>query len=77
MSLLYVIEKFCDFFTLRPSGLITTLTYILMDNFCPCFRLNRSFVLYVVTNFSARGLYLINYIILIVDIFNMFIQIVS
>ena len=34
MSLLYVIEKFCDFFTLRPSDLITTLTYILMDNFC-------------------------------------------
>ena len=22
--------------TLRPSGLITTLTYVLMDNFCPC-----------------------------------------
>jgi hypothetical protein len=30
-------EKFCDFFTLRPSDLITTLTYVLMDNFCPCF----------------------------------------
>ena len=24
------------FFTLRPSHLITTLTYVLMDNFCPC-----------------------------------------
>ena len=24
------------FFTLRPSDLITTLTYVLMDNFCPC-----------------------------------------
>ena len=24
-------------FTLRPSDLITTLTYVLMDNFCPCF----------------------------------------
>ena len=30
-------EKFCDFFTLRPSDLITTLTYVLKDNFCPCF----------------------------------------
>ena len=27
---------FCDFFTLRPSDLITTLTYFLMDNICPC-----------------------------------------
>ena len=25
------------FFTLRPSDLITTLTYVLKDNFCPCF----------------------------------------
>ena len=32
----YVMEKFCDLFTLRPSDLITTLTYVLMDNFCPC-----------------------------------------
>ena len=29
-------EKFWDFFTLRPSDLITTLTYVLKDNFCPC-----------------------------------------
>ena len=33
----YVMEKFCDLFILRPSDLITTLTYVLMDNFCPCF----------------------------------------
>ena len=33
----YIIEKFCDFFTLRHSDQNTTLTYILMDNFCPCF----------------------------------------
>ena len=26
---LFVMEKFCDFFTFRPSD-------ILMDNFCPC-----------------------------------------
>ena len=33
----YDMEKFCDFFTLRPSYLITFLIYVLMDNFCPCF----------------------------------------
>ena len=33
----YIIMKFCDFFTLRPFDLITTLTYVLMDNCCPCF----------------------------------------
>ena len=25
------------FFTFRPSDLITTLNFVLMDNFCPCF----------------------------------------
>ena len=30
-------EKICDLFTFRPSDLITTLTYVLMDNFCHCF----------------------------------------
>ena len=34
---LYVMEKFCDIFTLRPSDLITTLTYVLMFKYCPCF----------------------------------------
>ena len=34
---IYVMEKFSDFFTLWPSDLITTLTYVLMNNFCPCF----------------------------------------
>ena len=28
------------FFTFRPSDLFTTLTYVLMDNFCPCFLFN-------------------------------------
>ena len=32
----YVIEKFCDFFTLTSSDLIKTLNNVLMDNFCPC-----------------------------------------
>ena len=29
----YVMEKFCDFFTLRPFDLIITLTYVLMETF--------------------------------------------
>ena len=33
----YAIEQYCDFFTLRPSDLNKTWTYVLMDNFCPCF----------------------------------------
>ena len=32
----YFIEKFSDYFTLRPSNLNITLTYVIMDNFCPC-----------------------------------------
>ena len=30
-------DKFWDSFTFRPSDLNTTLTYVLMDKFCPCF----------------------------------------
>ena len=30
-------EKFWDFFTLRPIDLISILIYVLMDNFCPVF----------------------------------------
>ena len=33
----YAIEKFFDFFTLRPSDPITTFIYALMYNFCPYF----------------------------------------
>ena len=29
----YVMEKFCDFLTLRTYDLITTLTYVLMETF--------------------------------------------
>ena len=36
ISLLCYGEVLC-FFTLRPSDLISTLTYVLLDNFCPCF----------------------------------------
>ena len=39
----YVMENFCNLFTLRPSDLNTTLTYFLMDNFCPCL-----FIIYLV-----------------------------
>ena len=31
----YLLQRLCDFFTLRPSDLFTILTNILMDNFCP------------------------------------------
>ena len=34
----YVMEKFCDFFTLRPSDLNTTFICILMDNYCFCYK---------------------------------------
>ena len=37
----YVIERLRDFFTFRFSDLITTLTYILMDNFCLFFLVHR------------------------------------
>ena len=33
----YFMEKFCYFFTVRPSELITTLTNILIDNFYTLF----------------------------------------
>ena len=29
----YVMEKFCDYFTLRPNDLNIILTYVLLDNF--------------------------------------------
>ena len=37
----YIMEKFCDLIT---SDLITTLTYVLMEYFCPCFNLGRYWV---------------------------------
>ena len=35
----YIMKRFRDFLKFRPSGLITTLTYVLMDNFGHCFYL--------------------------------------
>ena len=35
--LFYVMEEFVISFTVRPSDLNTTLTYLIMDNFCLCF----------------------------------------
>ena len=32
-----LLRSFVIFFTLRPFDLNTALTYLLMDNFCPCF----------------------------------------
>ena len=43
----YVMEKFCDFFTLRPSDLFITLTYVLMDNFCPYFLYQKNLQKYI------------------------------
>ena len=38
--LFYVMDNFSEFFfTLSPSNLFTTLTYVLMNNSCPCFYL--------------------------------------
>ena len=36
-TFMFVLERLCVSLTFRPSDLITTLTYILMDNFCTCF----------------------------------------
>ena len=33
----YIMEKVWDFITLRTSDIITILTFVVMDNFCPCF----------------------------------------
>ena len=44
---LCVIERLCDFLTFRFSDLITTFTYVLMDNFRPFFLRNcNTFVSY-------------------------------
>ena len=32
-----MIKNSCDCLTVRPSDLITTLTDVPMDNYCPCF----------------------------------------
>ena len=32
-----VMERLRDFFTFTTMDLVTNFTYILMDNFCPCF----------------------------------------
>ena len=44
-------EKFCDFLNLRPSDLNTTLNYILMDNFCPCFLFTRRISINIIQHF--------------------------
>ena len=47
----HVMKKFCDLLIiLRPSDLITTLNYVLMNNFCPylCLESVACFVLSIV-----------------------------
>ena len=38
-QIIHKIKYALIFFTFRSSDLMTTLTYVLMDNFCPCFAL--------------------------------------
>ena len=41
---------FCDhliFFPLKPSDLITTLSYVLLGNFCPCFKKSIKILLFI------------------------------
>ena len=71
----YVMEKFCDFFTLRPSDLITTLTYVLIYNFCPCFSIfhlllgrHMKFIIWISTTFLY--IYIILNLILFTTIFH-------
>ena len=59
-SLLYYGEVLWFFFTLRPSDLITILTYVLMDNFCPCFfssQYPKRFLWFLSPNFHVLILY--------------------
>ena len=58
-SHIFDMKKYCDFFTLKPSDLITTLTCVLMTNFNPCLKLtllpvNQEFV--VVLSFYSECL---------------------
>ena len=39
----YVIKRFRDYLTSNPSDLITNLTYVLVDNFCPCLNITFPF----------------------------------
>ena len=45
-------RSFVFFFTLRPSDLNTTLTYVIMDNFCPCF--NIYFKILIIISFTLE-----------------------
>ena len=56
-------EKFSDLFYFRPSDLITFLTYVIMDNFCPCFNdnLKRCFLI-IYVHYSSTYLNHIQFI---------------
>ena len=45
---------FAFLFTLRPSDLNTTLTYVLMGNFCPCFEKVSLFSINQYLNFKIK-----------------------
>ena len=55
----YLMEKVCDSFTLKPFDLISTLTYVRMDNFCPCLHIILQYyigyiIVMILLNFSAN-----------------------
>ena len=56
MSLLCYEEVLCFFFTLWPSDLIPTLTYVIIDNCCPCFYAISSDQKYVISYLSMLSL---------------------
>ena len=56
----YVIEKLCDFFTLRPSDLNTTLTYALFYNFFNCFQIFLGFLMEMLMQCRSRYILTIN-----------------
>ena len=62
----YVMEKFLFFVNLRPSDLNTTLTYVLMDNFCPCFIM----ILVMFLNWSKRNVHNVSFKLGFVNLIN-------
>ena len=58
--LFYVIEKLCDFFSLRPSDLNTTLTYARMDNFCTWLQIFLGFLMEMLMQCPSRYILTMN-----------------
>ena len=52
-----MMEKFFFFVILRPSDLYTTLAYVLMDSFCPCFIM----ILVMLLHWSKRNVQYVSF----------------